>query len=103
MTVARRGKIVEWLVMLIMTSWFASVARAETVRFLVAESPLVKSIHGDSYVLPLSDSREIAHARRLVAEDPKLAAQSRLHRLHRGRTDSIATSSQLEPPSGIGT
>src|SRR5688500_15259168 len=40
-------------------------ALAEPVYFLVAEPPRT-SVHGDSYVLPLSQTKDIAHARDLI-------------------------------------
>ena len=43
--------------------------QAETVYFLVAEQPGYES-HLDSYVLPLSDPADIAHARDLIAFGP---------------------------------
>jgi hypothetical protein len=42
-----------------------AVGRAETIRFLVGES--IEVVHGDSYVLPLSDMADIAHARKLIS------------------------------------
>jgi hypothetical protein len=46
----------------------AANCRAETIRFLVAEAG--EPSHGDSYVLPLSDSNAIAHARKLISMGP---------------------------------
>lgn len=45
----------------------ASVARAETVYFVVAE---IAPHHNDSYVLPLSKPDDIAHARKLIELGP---------------------------------
>jgi hypothetical protein len=47
----------------------ASSAAAETVRFVVAERPGTV-VHGDSYILPLSDPGDIAHARALITAEP---------------------------------
>jgi hypothetical protein len=44
-------------------------AAGETIYFLVAERPEAK-VHGDSYVLPLSDPAAIAHARALIDAEP---------------------------------
>jgi hypothetical protein len=44
-------------------------AVAETVYFLVTERPEAV-VHGDSYVLPLSDPATIAHARALIIAEP---------------------------------
>ena len=44
-------------------------ARGDLILFLVAERP-GEAVHGDSYVLPLTDPPDIAHARRLIAEGP---------------------------------
>jgi hypothetical protein len=42
-----------------------SLTHAATVHFLVAEQP-EEVVHGDSYVLPLNDPADIAHARSLI-------------------------------------
>jgi hypothetical protein len=47
----------------------ASNARAETIRFVVAEPP-GQVVHGDSYILPLTDPADIAHARALISSPP---------------------------------
>jgi hypothetical protein len=47
-------------------------ARAGTVLFVVAERPGVEE-HGDSFVLPLSDAEDVAHARDLIARGPDAA------------------------------
>jgi hypothetical protein len=47
----------------------ASFTSAETIHFLVAERP-EDAVHGDSYVLPLSDAAAIAHARALIDAEP---------------------------------
>jgi hypothetical protein len=47
-------------------------ARAGTVLFVVAEKPGVVE-HHDSFVLPLSDPADIAHARDLIARGPDAA------------------------------
>jgi hypothetical protein len=44
--------------------------QADVVRFLVGES--YKPFHNDSYVLPLSDSMAIDHARELIAMGPQI-------------------------------
>ena len=47
----------------------APFAAAETIHFLVAERP-ENAVHGDSYVLPLSDPAAIAQARALIDAEP---------------------------------
>jgi hypothetical protein len=47
----------------------SAVAGAETIRFLVAEPP-GSIVHGDSYILPLTDPADIAHARALITAEP---------------------------------
>ena len=49
--------------------WLVPSVKAETVHFLVAELP-GEEFHNESYVLPLSDSTDISHARRLIDEGP---------------------------------
>jgi hypothetical protein len=49
-----------------------SRAWSESIRFLVAE--FEEPVHGDSYVLPLSDPSAIAHARQLIAAGPSSGA-----------------------------
>ena len=49
----------------------ATTATSETILFLVAEPFL--PVHGDSYVLPLSDPQAIAHARDLIQFGPQNA------------------------------
>jgi hypothetical protein len=46
-------------------------ARGGPILFLVAERPGV-AVHGDSYVLPLTEPADVAHARRLIAEGPDI-------------------------------
>jgi hypothetical protein len=48
--------------------WIAGHADAATVQFVVAERP-GNVVHGDSYILPLSDPDDIAHARALIYTD----------------------------------
>jgi hypothetical protein len=50
----------------------AGPARAGTVLFVVAERPGFEE-HGDSFVLPLADPTDVAHARDLVARGPDAA------------------------------
>ena len=50
----------------------AGVARAGVVHFVVAERPGVVE-QGDSFVLPLSNDADIAHARDLIARGPDAA------------------------------
>jgi hypothetical protein len=52
--------IVYWLSLTIVPP-----GRAETIRFLVGES--LEQVHGDSYVLALSNAADIAHARNLIS------------------------------------
>jgi hypothetical protein len=47
-------------------------AKTETIRFLVSEFD--NPDHGDSYVLPLSNPDDIAHARRLISEGRGIGA-----------------------------
>jgi hypothetical protein len=47
-------------------------AQSETIRFLVSEFD--KPVHGDSYMLPLSDPDDIAHARQLITKGPGIGA-----------------------------
>ena len=51
---------------------FASPARAGTVYFVVAERPSARE-HHDSFVLPLTQDADIAHARDLIARGPDAA------------------------------
>jgi hypothetical protein len=53
----------------------AGVARAGTVLFVVAEKPGTET-HHDSFVLPLSDPADVAHARDLIARGPDAAGSS---------------------------
>lgn len=46
-----------------------SDCQAETIYFLVGES-CAPAHHNDSYVLPLSEASDIAHARDLIANGP---------------------------------
>ena len=55
-----------------MSLTLAAVGRAETIRFLVGET--AEAVHGDSYVLPLSDAADIAHARKLISMGPEAGA-----------------------------
>ncbi len=48
-----------------------SVVMAETTYFVVAELPGFEC-HGDSYVLPLTNTADIAHARALISEGPQI-------------------------------
>jgi hypothetical protein len=45
----------------------AQPAQPETILFLVAETD---PVHGDSYVLPLTDPQDVADARALIAQGP---------------------------------
>jgi hypothetical protein len=47
-------------------------AQSETIRFLISEFDA--PAHGDSYVLPLSDPDDIAHARQLITMGPGIGA-----------------------------
>jgi uncharacterized protein (TIGR03382 family) len=47
----------------------AAHASAATIQFVVAERP-GEVVHGDSYILPLSDPDDIAHARALLTAEP---------------------------------
>jgi hypothetical protein len=50
-------------------------ARAGTVLFVVAEKPGIEG-HHDSFVLPLSEAADVAHARDLIARGPDAAGAS---------------------------
>ena len=52
--------------------WGASVCAAGRTYFVVAEHESVRE-HGDSFVLPLDDAQDIAHARDLIARGPEAA------------------------------
>ena len=52
----------------------ASHAKAGPVYFVVSEVP-GQVVHGDSYVLPLSDEADVAHARDLIARGPEAAGE----------------------------
>lgn len=65
----RRGGCIAAAVVGVALSLTAGTARAATTLFVVAERPGVVTL-GDSYVLPLSDPTDIAHARDLVARGP---------------------------------
>lgn len=54
---------------------FVPAASAGTVYFEVAERPEV-AVHHDSFVLPLSNSEHIQHARDLIAQGPEQAGGS---------------------------
>jgi hypothetical protein len=54
-----------------LSSWSASAWAAPTY-FLVAE---ITPFHHDSYILPLENPQDIAHARDLIARGPDLAGQ----------------------------
>jgi hypothetical protein len=60
-----------FVVALVLSAVAAGTARAEL--FLVAEPP-AQAVHHDSYVLPLSDPRDIAHARDLIQQGPSAGA-----------------------------
>jgi hypothetical protein len=68
------GSCITWAAIL----YGLSRATAETAYFLVTELP-EDAVHGDSYVLPLSDPAAIAHARALVAEPGTLASIAVAH------------------------
>jgi hypothetical protein len=55
-----------WLMLVLLTAICAPTVQAAPVYFLVAEVPGAE-VHGDSYVLPLENPLEIAHARELIA------------------------------------
>lgn len=64
------GCVVAWCVIA-----GAGPALGGTVYFVVAERPGVAE-HGDSFVLPLSEEDDIAHARDLIARGPDVAGAS---------------------------
>jgi hypothetical protein len=68
----RRGFLAAAVVVFSFLVLSAGAARAGTVLFVVAEKPGVEE-HGDSFVLPLSDPSDIAHARDLIARGPDAA------------------------------
>jgi hypothetical protein len=61
---------------------FAAASRAETIRFLVGEPS--DPVHGDSYVLPLSDAAAIAHARQLISTGPEAGASIAVAHIAKG-------------------
>jgi hypothetical protein len=69
-----RGICVPAFVSLSLIAFVASPANAGTVPvyFVVAERPGVEE-HGDSFVLPLTDAVDVAHARDLIARGPEAA------------------------------
>jgi hypothetical protein len=54
-------------------AWAARPAAARAELFVVAELP-GRAAHGDSYVLPLTDPADIAHARALIDRGPEAGA-----------------------------
>ena len=81
-----------WLAQLIAGAFFGwaailSPAAAQTAYFLVSERPEAV-VHGDSYVLPLTDPAAIAHARALITAEP-------------GTLASIAVAQIAAGPDGI--
>ena len=54
---------------------YSPAAQSETIRFLVSEFDT--PVHGDSYVLPLSDPDDIAHARQVITKGPGIGATAR--------------------------
>ena len=74
----------------------AEVATAGPVYFIVAER---EPFHHDSYVLPLTEPADIAHARDLIARGPPLVFAEVVP----GATGSTATCWRRESRSGTGT
>ena len=66
-----------------------SLARAETVYFLVAEK-FVPPSHNDSYVLPLSRPNDITHARELIEYGPEI-----------GQSIAVAAIDHWDPNNGV--
>jgi len=62
-------------IMLLSCAAFSSSLHAGLSYFLVAERPGV-TVHGDSFVVPLSDPTHVAHARDLIARGPDVAGES---------------------------
>ena len=65
-----RGSIVS--AALFVAAGVTAPAVAGTVHFVVAERPELAE-HGDSFILPLSEPDDIAHARDLIARGPEAA------------------------------
>jgi hypothetical protein len=71
------GRILKLFIVFLWASYLSAGASGETIYFLVAETT---PAHNDSYVLPLTDADDIAHARDLIqlgpaAGDPIVVAQ----------------------------
>jgi hypothetical protein len=60
-----------WLSVFAFATLAAAPAQAEPVYFVVAE-PADSIVHGDSYVLPLTDPAEIAGARQIIADGTQI-------------------------------
>ena len=66
------GSVLFSMVAAVCAASVSSTSRAGTVLFVVAERPGVEE-HHDSFVLPLSQDADIAHARDLIARGPEAA------------------------------
>jgi hypothetical protein len=64
------------------TLLFDGIVRSESIRFVVGESD--EPVHGDSYVLALSDPAAIAHARRLINQGPAAGEPIVVSRIAKG-------------------
>ena len=64
------GRIFKLLIIIFWASYLSAGASGETIYFLVAETT---PAHNDSYVLPLTDADDIAHARDLIQFGPAVA------------------------------
>jgi hypothetical protein len=73
---------VAWCLLILLLGVRAKNAQSETIRFLVTE--FGEAVHHDSYVLPLSDPDDIAHARRLIAEGPEIGAPLAVAKIAKG-------------------
>lgn len=67
-----RGVVVAGVIHALVSVTLATAAHAGPTWFVVAERPGVEE-HHDSYVLPLTDAADVAHARDLIAGGPDAA------------------------------
>lgn len=78
-----RPNLEGWLTTIAISILVASVGRADTISFLVAERPGAET-HGDSYVLPLSNPDDVSYARRLISEGPDIGGAIAVARIEKG-------------------
>jgi hypothetical protein len=73
---------VAWCLPILLLGVRPKSAQSETIRFLVSE--FGTAVHHDSYVLPLSDPDDIAHARRLITDGPGIGAPLAVAKIAKG-------------------